>query len=62
MVFKKGDKVLGVNKEAQMPKQGGIIQRVVSEDYYYVNHVSGGGIGYRSGQELVKNGSKKNLE
>ncbi len=47
-MFKKGGKVFGVNKKSQIPKRGGIIQRVVSDDYYYVNHVSGGGIGFRS--------------
>lgn len=43
---------------AQMPREGGVIQRVVSLNYYYVNCIDcidGSGIGFRDAKELKRN-------
>ena len=50
--FKIGDTVFGVDGKAEMPRNGGIIARIIIPDYYYVNHIAGGGIGMRDAKEL----------
>jgi hypothetical protein len=50
---KVGDRVYGKTKKAEMPKEGGIIKRVISKDFFYIDRVSGGGIGMRDEKELT---------
>ncbi len=50
--MKKGDIVFGINEAAQMPRAGGRIARVVERGYFYIEHLGGGGIGFRDEKEL----------
>ena len=51
--MKVGDKIFGVNKQAQITDEGGIIKRVIADDYFYIDHIGGGGIGNRSAEEII---------
>ena len=51
---KVGDKVFGKNRQSQIPREGGIIDRVTYPGYYYIDCLDGSGIGFRDGNELIK--------
>lgn len=51
--YQVGDVVQGIDRKAQIPSNGGVVSHIVGDDYYYINHIDGGGIGSRGGEELV---------